>query len=211
MREIVFATENPGKLREINKFAEHYGVSVKSPSQAGLEPVSVDETGETYEDNARLKVEAYLSQPQAKELIICGDDSGAEIDALGGEPGIHTRRWIGRPMTDEEILAYTLEQLRDVPLGERSARFRSTLAYSVNGAPVKYVTGTLEGSITLEEMPDAPVQEGFPFRRIFLVDAEPPIPLYAFDELSPDQRNGILSHREAAFDQLFTIIGTLNS
>jgi XTP/dITP diphosphohydrolase len=206
MREIVFATENPGKLREINLFAQHYGVEVKSPSQAGLQAVSVEEIGTTYEENAALKVEAYLTQPGAEDLIICGDDSGIEFDALGGEPGIHSRRWIGRSMTDQEIIDYSLERMKDVPEGERTARFRSTLAYSLFGKPVSYVYGELEGFIRTTPLEDAPIQEGFPFRSLFVVSGKNELPLYAFDALSPDERAGMLSHRESAFKQLFQLL-----
>lgn len=199
--EIVFATENPAKLREISAFAKHYDVGVKSPSQAGLKPVSVEETGATYEENARLKIEPYRMQAKAKDLIICGDDSGVEIEALNGEPGIHTRRWIGRRMTDQEIIEYTLERLK----GEANRRMftQSVVAYSLFGQPVEIVRGDMRGRIVEEVEQGVPEEKGFPFRQLVIVAGEPEIPLWQFDSLTPDERGGRLSHREMAFAALF--------
>jgi XTP/dITP diphosphohydrolase len=205
-KAIVFATENPGKLREINKFARHYSVEVLSPSQAGLKPVEVEETGTTYEGNAQLKVSAYLDQPLVKELIICGDDSGVEIEALSGEPGLHTRRWLGHRMSDDEIIGYTLGRLHGVASDKRDACFRSTLAYSIFGKAIQYVYGEMQGKIVENLLPDAPKQEGFPFRELFIVEGSPEIPLWKFDELEVEERQGILSHREQSFAELFEIL-----
>lgn len=201
MKRIVFATENPGKLREINQFAENFGYEVLSPSQAGFEKVDVEETGTNYEENSRLKVEAYLDQELAKEFVICGDDSGIEINALGGEPGLHSRRWLGHKMSDDEIVGYALGRMHGI--ADRKAVFKSTVAFSMNGRPVRFVTGEMNGSVANKPFHDAPDQEGFPFRRVFLVEAKPPVPLWKFDELSLEERPGLLSHRESAFKKLF--------
>lgn len=205
-KTIVFATENPGKLREINKFSRSYDVQVLSPSQAGLNPLEVDETGTTYEENARLKVSAYLDQPLAKEFIICGDDSGIEIEVLDNEPGLHTRRWLGHRMSDDEIIGYTLGRLHGVESGRRNACFRSTLAYSIAGGAIQYVYGEMQGRIVENLLSDAPKQEGFPFRELFIVDGSPEIPLWKFDELEIEERQRILSHREQSFAKLFELI-----
>jgi len=196
-KTIVFATENPGKLREVKEFGHKLGYEVLSPSQAGLVPVEVEETGSTYEENARLKVEAYLDQEAAKDLIICGDDTGAELHALGGEPGLHTRRWLGYRMSDDEIIGYTLGRLHGVQ--DRSATFKSTIAYSVYGGEINIVSGSLNGHITQVPIPEAPREEGVPFRSIFIVDSESGIPLWKFHDLSLEQREGIYTHREKAF------------
>ncbi len=201
MKQLVFATENPGKLAEIRKFASHFDIEILSPSQAGFAPVSVDETGTTYEENARLKVEAYLSQDIAKDYIICGDDSGIEIDALGGEPGLHTRRWLGYSMSDDEIVGYALGRMHGID--NRIATFKSTIAYSKHAGVVEFVTGEMKATIATVPLDDAPKQEGFPFRRLLIVDGEPSIALWRFDELSPSERPGRYSHREAAFATLF--------
>lgn len=204
MKQIVFATENPGKINEVSKFAARFGYEVLSPSQAGLEPIEVEETGTTYEENARLKVEAYLEQEVAKDLIICGDDTGIELRALDGEPGLHTRRWLGYRMSDDEIIGYALGRLHGIE--DRYAVFKSTVAYSVNGGDIQFVTGELPGNITTEPIPDAPIQSGVPFRRIFMVESEPPIPLWRFDELPLEDRGSVMAHREKSFKKMFEVL-----
>jgi XTP/dITP diphosphohydrolase len=202
MKQIVFATENPGKLHEINRFAALHGYEILSPSQAGFEPVDVEETGSTYEENARLKVEAYLAQEAAKSYVVCGEDAGIELRALGGEPGIHTRRWLGYRMSDDEIIGYALGRLYGQ--SNRRADFKSTLAYSINGGEINFLTGLTV--CTIEQQPfDVPQQEGFPFRSIASVDSDPPIPLWKFDHMAPEER-GVLSHREESFKKLFELL-----
>lgn len=201
MKKIVFATENPGKLAEMRQFAANFNIEIMSPSEAGFAPVSVDETGTTYRENARLKVEAYVTQDVAKEYIICGDDSGIEIDALDGEPGLHTRRWLGYSMSDDEIVGYALGRMHGI--NNRSATFKSTVAFSDGAGDIQYVFGEMKATLATTPLADAPVQEGFPFRRLLIVDGESPIPLWQFDTLALDDRPGKYSHREAAFKALF--------
>jgi len=198
--KIVFATENPGKLKEVQMLAEPFGYQVLSPSQAGFVPIKVIEDGATYEENASLKVEAYRTQAGAENFVICGDDSGIEIRALGGEPGLHSRRWLGYDMMDQEICTYALGRMHNVK--DRSAEFKSVLAYSLYGAPVLYTRGAMKGWVTETAFADAPRQEGFPFRRLFMVNAgNVEIPLYKFETLALDER--VPSHREEAFLSLF--------
>lgn len=200
MKRLVFATENPAKLAEIRKFARKFDVEVLSPSEAGLAPVSVEELGETYEENARLKVEAYLDQPIPDDVVLCGDDSGIEITALGGEPGLHTRRWLGYSMSDDEIVGYALGRLHDIK--DRTAVFKSTLAYTIAGGAVQFVTGELKGSIATLPLAGQVHQEGYPFRRLFVVDGN--LPIGQSDQMSTENSSeDRYSHREKAFKALF--------
>lgn len=206
MKTIVFATENPGKLNEVRQLSAFHGYDILSPSQAGLQPVEVEETGTNYRENARLKVEAYLAQDAAKNLIICGDDTGIEIRALDGEPGLHTRRWLGYRMSDDEIVGYALGRMHDIE--DRYAVFKSTVAYSVHGGEIQYVEGELPGTITRLPLKDAPKQEGVPFRRLFILEGERSMPLWQFDQLKISERDGLYSHRETAFLQMFSALET---
>jgi XTP/dITP diphosphohydrolase len=209
MNKIVFATENPGKLREIKNFASNFGVEVFMPSEVGLMPVTVEETGDTYRENAQLKVEAYLSQPSAADFIICGDDTGIEINALGGEPGIHTRRWKDgvNAMTDDEIIDYAFLQLDGV--SDRSATFRTAVAASVFGGPIEFTSGALPGNIAESVPIDAPKEDGVPFRKIFIVDGQPPVLLWKYHSMSLEERGGKFSHREQAFAALFARVKSI--
>lgn len=199
-KQIVFATENPGKLNEVREFAALYDITILSPSEAGLDPIEVEETGTTYEANARLKVEAYMNQPRAKELIICGDDTGCEIPALNNEPGIHTRRWLGYRMSDDEIIGYVLGRMHGIT--DRRAVFKVTVAWSEYGGDIKIATGETWGEIAIKPFDGAVKQEGVPFRVIFQV-GNPPIEYWKFHGQSLKERGGKLSHRQAAFKQLF--------
>lgn len=201
--KLVFATENPGKLHEVQQLASEYGVEVLSPSQAGLEAPEVDEVGSTYEENAKLKVQSLMGQTFAKEFVIFGDDSGIEIEALNGEPGIHSRRWLGHRMSDDEIVDYALERMHGIE--NRKAKFVSVVAYSMNGGDIQYCRGELHGRLTEMPDPNAPDQEGFPFRKIFEVDSEPTMMLWEFDNTPTGKRNA-LSHREQAVTSLFELL-----
>lgn len=205
MAIICFATENPGKLKEVREFATIRGHTVLSPKEAGLTPVEVDETGDTYEENAILKVKAYLGQSAGRNLIICGDDTGVEIAALGSEPGIHTRRWLGYRMSDDEIIGYALGRLHGA--ADRRAIMRATVAYCISGQAIKIATAELAGEIVEKPFADAPHQEGVPFRKIFAVDGNPPMPYWQFEERKGT--HGMLSHRQKAFGQIFDEIERL--
>ncbi|MCX6727332.1 MAG: non-canonical purine NTP pyrophosphatase [Candidatus Saccharibacteria bacterium] len=135
--KILFATSNPGKLTEASIFAKSAGVNLVSVKDIGLE-LDVDETGDTYEENSLLKVMAYADQLMEPDLIIIADDGGIEIPVLGNAPGVHSRRWKGYPMTDQEIIDHCLEQLDGKKGGERDAQFISVVTVKIPGHPVKY-------------------------------------------------------------------------
>jgi len=110
----------------------------------------VEETGATFEENAWLKASLVC---QATQLLTLADDSGLEVDALGGRPGVYSARFAGPNATDDENNARLLESLRDVPVAERSARFRVVLSVATwqagQAVRVAECGGVLEGAITL--------------------------------------------------------------
>jgi XTP/dITP diphosphohydrolase len=163
MPKIIYATTNPGKFAEVQKILAHHDLPIVSPAELGIS-IEVEEPGATLEENARLKAEAYLHLAPSGSIII-GDDTGVEIDALGGEPGIRVRRWKGYKMTDEEIINYAIERLRGVPANHRGAQFRTVLAVAQTGRPVQYFDGVLRGEILLTPRPER--REGMPFWPIF--------------------------------------------
>ena len=166
-RKLLYATTNSGKLMEVRRLFEAEGIPLLAPSDLGL-ALEVDEPGQTLEENATLKAQAYLAQVDS-EIVVMGDDTGVEIDALDGEPGIHVRRWAGYPMTDEATIAMTLERLAGVPVGERGAQFRTVIAVGRADMPLALFDGTLRGTI-LEEADPLRI-EGFPFESVFYVPA----------------------------------------
>lgn len=191
---LLYATGNPGKVMELRKIVEGFGLEIVAPAEIGL-ALDVPEDGASLEANAAAKASAYLERLADPDVIVLGDDTGVEIDALGGEPGIHVRRWIGRPMTDQEILDHCLARMAHVPPGARGAQFRTVFAVGQVGRPVALFDGTLRGEILSE--PDPLRIDGFPFESIFYVPEWQRVLGQVYD-LPPAQKTCCVTHRERA-------------
>lgn len=165
MKSIVYATTNPGKFAEVQEICAHHGIMLKSLNDFSID-VDVEETGDTLEQNAKIKAESYLKLLPPDSIVIA-DDTGIEIDALGGEPGIKVRRWKGYKMSDEEIIEYCLERMKDIPLGKRGAQFRTVLSVARHDSQVVYFDGILHGEILTDPQPAR--REGMPFWPIFYI------------------------------------------
>ena len=147
MKRVLVATHNPGKVREFAEALESTGLEVMGLDILGDVP-DVEETGETFEANARLKAEAYSS---LTELPVLADDSGIEVDALGGDPGVRSARWGGPDLDDKGRCRLLLEKIADVEEPEkRSARFRCVLAFAHRGKTLAIFEGVVEGHLLTE-------------------------------------------------------------
>lgn len=180
------ATTNAGKLREFTLAAERFGrgqITIESlPDLGAIEPV--EETGDTFEANAVQKAVHYSRRAPG---LLFADDSGLEVDALGGAPGVRSARFAGESATDEENNGLLLEQLRGVRA--RAARFVCVVALAERGAPVRTFRGVVEGEI-LEEPRG---QNGFGYDPLFFY-----LPYgAAFGEVSAE-RKLMVSHRGRA-------------
>jgi XTP/dITP diphosphohydrolase len=165
----------------------------------GLDALSdttpVEETGSTFEANARLKAEGYsLRTPH----LVLADDSGLEVDALDGGPGVHSARYGGPDLTDAERTTAVLDALKDVPDGKRGARFRCVLALAKAGRTLATFAGVVEGTI-LREPKGA---NGFGYDPIFF---HPPSGR-AFAELTRAEKARV-SHRGLALRQFVESVG----
>ena len=120
---LLIATNNKGKLKEIQAILRDLNLELVSPVNHGLE-LDVEEDGQTYAENATKKALAFS---QASGLIALADDSGLELDALGGRPGLHSNRFGPQPSTDASRRAYLLQELSGIPR-PWTARFRATVA-----------------------------------------------------------------------------------
>jgi XTP/dITP diphosphohydrolase len=196
MMPLLYATTNPGKLMEVSKYLAPYRLALVSPAQAGLD-LEVDETGSTLEANATLKAQAYLRH--APGMVVMADDTGIEIDALGGEPGIHVRRWKDQqtPMRDAAIIDYCLDRMHGIPQDQRQAQFRTVIALGSPGGAIECFDGILRGNI----MPSAaPLKyAGMPFETLFYISEWGKL-LGDIHDLSPEEKsqNGYFTHRERA-------------
>lgn len=190
--KILAATNNAGKLREFRAlFAES---EVVSPTDLDLH-LEVDETGTTFVANATLKAQAFA---KATNLIALADDSGLEVDALGGAPGVFSARYGGPGLDDEGRLRLLLKEMEPFAADtERSARFRCAIvAVSADGRTCR-AEGTCEGRIAHE----AAGQNGFGYDPIFLL----PERRCTMAELDADTKNN-LSHRANALAAIHPLL-----
>ncbi|HEY3646118.1 MAG TPA: RdgB/HAM1 family non-canonical purine NTP pyrophosphatase [Gammaproteobacteria bacterium] len=190
MRKVVLATNNAGKAKEMNALLS--GLDMEIVSQASLGVPEADETGLSFIENAILK--ARNASAHAK-LPAIADDSGLEVDALEGAPGIHSARYSGAKADDQSNLKKLLEAMQEVPDIGRSARFRCVIVYLKHAKdPAPLVTeGVWEGSILR-----APIgSNGFGYDPIFWV----PEKGCSSAELPPEVKNR-LSHRGQALARL---------
>ena len=183
MPRLLIATNNAGKLSEFRELLAGVPFDLVSPRDIGL-TLEVAETGRTYATNARLKARAFA---KASGLLSLADDSGLEVDALNGEPGVLSARYAGAGATDQQRVAFLLEKLK--PYQERRARFRCVIALASPGGTLRLVSGSCQGVIAL-----APSGEcGFGYDPIFYF----PKLDQTMAELSPALKN-TLSHRARA-------------
>jgi len=192
--KLLIATTNPGKLEEIKRFLSDVPVEFVSLKDVGIID-NVEETGKTFEENAILKAKHYTKE---SGLMTLADDGGFEIDALGGEPGIKSHRWVhgDRESTDEELIAYTFERMKG--LSNRGAQLRLVLALvKPNGEVVATAEEKIRGVVPLE--PSAVRHEGFPYRSILFL---PELGKF-YDHMSftPDETERY-NHRKKALEKI---------
>ena len=189
MPQLLIATSNEGKVAELRGLLAGCGWEIVAPRDIGL-ALDVEETGATYSENARLKAAAFS---RAAGLPALAEDSGLEVDALGGEPGpLHHRRgWDGR--TAYETSQRLLDALEGVPAERRTARYRTVIVVALADGAVIEAEGACEGVIA-----DAPAgSEGFGYDPVFFL----PSLGKTMAELSREAKNRI-SHRALAVANL---------
>lgn len=190
MTALVIATNNDGKLREFRRLLEGAGFALTTPRELGYS-FDVDETGSSFAENARLKA---VAAARLTETLALADDSGLEIDHLGGRPGIFSARYAGggrtaAGMDEAEQCSIVLAEMAGVPDAERGARFRCVIAIAAPAGDVRYAEGVFEGSIGYEMRG----RHGFGYDPIFVVAGRG----VTSAELPPDEKDAI-SHRGQA-------------
>jgi XTP/dITP diphosphohydrolase len=194
MKQIVLASGNPGKLREINQLLADIGFQAHPQSEYQVE--DAEETGLTFVENAIIKARKAATHTG---LPAIADDSGIEVDALNGAPGIFSARFAGPGASDRDNLEKLLEELRDVPDSGRSARFQCLMVYLRHpDDPTPIICqGTWEGSILTEPHGE----NGFGYDPVFHV----PTHGCSSAELAAEVKNS-LSHRGQALRQLLATL-----
>lgn len=184
-RKLLIATHNAGKLRELAELLGGIPYRLVSLADVGID-ADVEETGRTFEENATLKAETYRAMSGLPTLA---DDSGLEVDALDGEPGVLSARYAGDDATDADRVALLLRNLADAPSEERTARFRCVIAVAAPGQRTRMYNGACEGLIVDEPRGD----NGFGYDPVFLLPDE----RMTMAEL-PSERKNAVSHRAVA-------------
>ena len=184
MLQLLIATHNRGKLHELLPLLADLPIHPVAPHDLGLH-LEVEETGTTYAENARLKAAAFA---QASGLLTLADDSGLEVDALGGAPGVYSARYAGEGASDAVRRARLIHALRAVP-APRPARFRCVIAIAQPNGMIAYFEGVCEGEILLEERGT----HGFGYDPLFFL----PEPGCTMAELPSAVKNQV-SHRARA-------------
>ncbi|MCD7750790.1 MAG: XTP/dITP diphosphatase [Lachnospiraceae bacterium] len=185
MDRIIFATENEGKIREVKAILADLGLEVLSLREAGL-TTDVVEDGDTFEANAILKAKAVKGD---QHTIVMADDSGLEVDALHGEPGVYSARYLGEDTSYRVKNQAIIDRLAGKCGSERSARFVCVIAAVLPDGTVLQSRGTIEGEIGYEERGEG----GFGYDPIFMV----PDLGRSTAELTAEEKNAI-SHRGRA-------------
>jgi XTP/dITP diphosphohydrolase len=190
IEKLVLASGNQGKLREFSQLFSDKNIKVIPQSE--FDTIEAEETGLSFVENAILKARNACKFSGLPSLA---DDSGLEVDALQGAPGIYSARYAGSDASDEENYLKLLEALKDVPKEKRSARFQCVLVYMrhENDPTPQVFQGSWEGQILME--PSG--AEGFGYDPVFFVPSES----CSSAELSKDKKNA-LSHRGQAIQEL---------
>lgn len=146
MRKLLLATTNEGKARELRQLLGGVPFELVTPKELGIN-VNVAEDRDSYQENASIKAEAYA---QASGLISLADDSGLEVDALNGEPGVRSARYAGDKANDRDRIRYLLSRLEGIPPENRKAHFVCIIAIAIPGGKTISCRGDCHGSITTE-------------------------------------------------------------
>jgi XTP/dITP diphosphohydrolase len=193
MPKLLLATNNKGKVREYKHMLKDLPFELVSLAELGIN-TEVDEVGESLEENARLKATVLSRESQ---LLTLADDSGLEVDVLGGEPGRLSARYAGEGASDRDRVEYLLSRLKDVPEEKRAARFRCVIALAQPDGEVELCSGECEGVIALEPRG----KEGFGYDPIFYLPALGK----TMAELSLEEKNRV-SHRGRAAGEAIKLL-----
>ena len=189
MDQIIFATGNEGKMKEIREILKDLDVPILSLKDANIE-VDIDENGDSFRENAIIKAQAVA---ELTDSIVLADDSGLEVDYLNKEPGIYSARYMGEDTSYKVKNASIIDRLDNVPVEEKTARFFCEIAAILPNKEILTSRGTVEGLISYEEQGFG----GFGYDPIFYL----PEYLCTLAQLTLEQKNEI-SHRGKALEEM---------
>ncbi len=193
IRKLLLATNNQAKVREYKSLLQNLTLELVTLAELGITTV-VDEVGESLEENARLKAVALAAESR---LLALADDSGLEVDTLGGEPGRLSARYAGEGASDSDRVNYLLSRLRNVPWEKRSACFKCIIALATPSGEVELCSGECRGFITCEPRGE----QGFGYDPVFYL----PELGKTMAELPLEIKN-LVSHRGQAARKVYEVL-----
>lgn len=197
-KRLLIATANQAKLAEYKKLLAEMPIEVIGLSDLGIKD-KVGETGNTFEENALLK--ALIYGKQAK-MVTLADDGGFEVDALGGEPGVHSRRWLGREASDNELIEAVIERMKGVPEEKRAARIRIVLAIATPNEEFWTFEDTFDGAVPEAASPNR--IKDYPFESVLWV---PQLAKYSVDLTAGEY--GVVSTRQKLVERALPVLRQL--
>lgn len=193
--DVIIATNNKGKLAELSRILHPFGICAISLADLDI-CVEIEETGTTFLENAKIKAE-YIYKITGKPTI--ADDSGLCVDYLNEQPGVYSARYAGKNATDEQNIQKLLQELIDVPIEKRAAKFVCSIYCIINDEHIIAIEESCKGYIGTEKLGD----NGFGYDPIFMVGNE------SFSQIT-DIKKDELSHRGKALHQLKNKLTELN-
>lgn len=195
MNTLLLATSNPAKIDEIRWYLHDIPLKLVSLQDIGCAP-DAPETGSTFKENALMKATYYRIKTG---LPVLTDDGGIEIDALDGEPGVDSHRWISKDQddADEDLISYLYMRMADIPLEKRGAQMRLVLCLQLVDGKSFYSEGIIRGIIAVK--PTTLRTKGFPYRSVFYL---PQIQKYYNHEELTKEESQKLNHRKSALDAM---------
>ncbi len=193
MSELILATNNQNKVREMKEKLSKYNIDVKSQKEAGID-IDIEETGTTFKENAEIKAKAIYD---LIKLPVIADDSGLCVDFLDGAPGVLSHRFAGEGASDLDRMNKILELLKDVPDEQRTARFKCCICFIDRAGEEHFFEGVAEGVIAHNPQGT----NGFGYDPIFHYKGDS----RSFAEYTPAEKNAV-SHRGQAVSKLMEYI-----
>ena len=192
-KQLLIATTNPAKFADYKNLLKDYNLELVNLDKFKISPP--EETGKTFEDNAINKARYYFQQSKIPTLV---DDGGFEIEGLNNEPGVKSHRWLGREMSDEEMVEEVMKRTKDLPEEKKRCHMRMVVAVATSFGIV-----TSEGSIAgvVASTPSEKRIKGYPYRSVMY------LPNYGkyFCEID-DAEHEILNHRKHALEKISDIL-----
>lgn len=193
MQRLLIATTNHGKLREFQEFLKDLPIELVSLTDVGID-VDVEEDGKTYFENSEKKAREYA---KLSNLPTLSDDGGIEIDALDAAPGVNSKRWFGKALSDEEMIRRLKKIAYALPDNNRGAHFKTVVTIAFPNGVIIQEQGQVDGVIA--KTPLVKINRGYPYRSFFYL---PEINRYYHEsDLSPEQQK-LYNHRYKAMQKL---------